>query len=223
MILIVPRRSTFEVCLSEAAMAGSLYRTNAGEPPTQMQPRPPAVGVKAPLRCFRARPITSWCGARGMLVCRSAMRGLPVNWLERRARRGLGKEAAERVSAGCYGAVVAASTLAGSADLPNWKLALLVIATNLVYFGTHVFAYAVADPDIEHKHLQQITAHHARIAAPMITGVKILASRRKLWPVRGCRRPRGAGGSPGTVLRARLVQQWSGRRRRGCRHRVQPV
>ena len=57
---------------------------------------------------------------------------LPVNWLERHARRGLGKEAAERVSAGCYGAVVAATTLAGSAYLPNWKLALLVVATNLV-------------------------------------------------------------------------------------------
>jgi hypothetical protein len=36
-----------------------------------------------------------------------------MNWLERRERRGLGKDAAERVSAGCYGSLVAASTLAG--------------------------------------------------------------------------------------------------------------
>jgi hypothetical protein len=42
---------------------------------------------------------------------------------------------------------VAASTLAGSTDLPHWKLILPVVVTNLVYFGTHVFAYAIADPD----------------------------------------------------------------------------
>ena len=92
-----------------------------------------------------------------------------MNWLERRSRRGLGKEAAERVSAGCYGALVAASTLAGSTDLPYWKLVLLVVVTNLVYFGTHVFAYTIGDPDIEGKHLRQITSHHARAAAPMIS------------------------------------------------------
>ena len=96
-----------------------------------------------------------------------------MNWLERRSQRGLGKEAAERVSAGCYGAVVAASTLAGSADLPPGRLALMVMATNLVYFGTHVFAYAIADPDVERKHLGQISAHHARVAAPMISAAFI--------------------------------------------------
>ena len=68
-----------------------------------------------------------------------------MSWLEQRTRNGLGKEAAERVSAGCYGAIVAASTLAGSADLPAGRLILLVVATNLVYYGTHVFAYTIGD------------------------------------------------------------------------------
>jgi len=48
-------------------------------------------------------------------------------------------------------------------------LALLVVATNLVYFGTHVFAYSIGDPDVEREHLYQVAAHHARIGAPMIS------------------------------------------------------
>ena len=92
-----------------------------------------------------------------------------MNWLERRSRQGLGKAGAERVSAGCYGSIVAASTLAGSAALPPGQLALLVIATNLVYFGTHVFAYSVGDPNPEHKQLHEVALHHARIGAPMIS------------------------------------------------------
>ena len=92
-----------------------------------------------------------------------------MNWLERQSRRGLGKEGAERVSAGCYGSIVAASTLAGSAALPLGELALLVVATNLVYFGTHVFAYSVGDPNLQRKHLHQVAAHHARIGAPMVS------------------------------------------------------
>jgi len=92
-----------------------------------------------------------------------------MNWLERRSSRGLGKEAAERVSAGCYGSIVAASTLAGSAAVPPGQLALLVVATNLVYFATHVFAYSIGDPDLEHRHLHQVAAHHARVGAPMIS------------------------------------------------------
>lgn len=92
-----------------------------------------------------------------------------MNWLERRSRQGLGRDATERVSAGCYGAIVAASTLAGTAQLPAGKLIWLVVATNLVYFGTHVFAYSIGDPDLERQHLHQIVAHHARVGAPMIT------------------------------------------------------
>src|SRR5215213_11031945 len=92
-----------------------------------------------------------------------------MNWLDRRSRRGLSREGAERVSAGCYGSIVAASTLAGSAAVPPGELALLVVATNLVYFGTHVFAYSIGDPDLERRHLYQVAAHHARIGAPMIS------------------------------------------------------
>src|SRR5829696_9391176 len=92
-----------------------------------------------------------------------------MNWLDRRSRRGLGREGAERVSAGCYGSIVAASTLAGSAAVPPGELALLVVATNLVYFGTHVFAYSIGDPDLERQHLHRIAARHARVGAPMIS------------------------------------------------------
>lgn len=95
--------------------------------------------------------------------------GFGMNWLERRSRAGLGREAAERVSAGCYGAVVAASTLAGTAELPAGQLTLLVVATNLVYFGTHVFAYSIGDPDLERQHLHHVAARHARVGAPMIS------------------------------------------------------
>jgi hypothetical protein len=91
-----------------------------------------------------------------------------MSWLDRWSRRGLGREGAERVSAGCYGSIVAASTLAGSAAVPPGELALLVVATNLVYFSTHVFAYSIADPNLEGKHLPQVAAHHARVAAPMV-------------------------------------------------------
>ena len=58
----------------------------------------------------------------------SSGRGRPDGLAQRRSQRGLGREAAERVSAGCYGGVVAASTLAGSADVPPGRLALLVVA-----------------------------------------------------------------------------------------------
>lgn len=87
-----------------------------------------------------------------------------MNWHERRTGRG-----SERVSAGCYGGVVAASTLAGSAELPPGQLMLLVVATNLVYFGTHVFAYTIGDPDTDPNHLRRVSVHHARVGAPMIS------------------------------------------------------
>lgn len=92
-----------------------------------------------------------------------------MNWLERRSRHEIGREAAERVSAGCYGAIVAASTLAGTAELPAGKLTLLVLATNLVYFTTHVFAYSIGDADLERQHLHRIAGRHARVGAPMIS------------------------------------------------------
>jgi hypothetical protein len=92
-----------------------------------------------------------------------------MTWLDRWSGRGLGREGAERVSAGCYGSIVAASTLAGSAAVPPGELALLVVATNLVYFSTHVFAYSIGDPNVEGNHLPQVAAHHAQVAAPMVS------------------------------------------------------
>ena len=64
---------------------------------------------------------------------------------------------------------MAASTLAGTAELPTGKLTLLVVATNLVYFGTHVLAYSIGDPDLEREHLHRVAARHARVGAPMIS------------------------------------------------------
>src|SRR4029453_6566999 len=102
-----------------------------------------------------------------------------MTWLDRWGRRGLGREGAEGVSAGCYGSIIAASALAGSAAVPPGELALLVVATNLVYFSTHVFAYSIGDPNVEGKHLPQIAAHHARVAAPMVSRF----SSAPFWPI----------------------------------------
>ena len=44
-----------------------------------------------------------------------------------------------------------------------------MVATNLVYFGTHVFAYSIGDPDLERRDLLRVAAHHARVGAPMIS------------------------------------------------------
>lgn len=73
----------------------------------------------------------------------------------------------ERVSLWLYGLIVAGATLVAGAKVPElWKLALLVVATNVVYYLTHLFASWVApradDPD-------QSLRHHARIAAPMVS------------------------------------------------------
>lgn len=58
---------------------------------------------------------------------------------------------------------MAASTLAGTSELPAGKLTLLVIATKPIYYGTHVVAYSIGDSDLEHQHLHRTAAHHARV------------------------------------------------------------
>jgi hypothetical protein len=152
-----------------------------------------------------------------------------MTWLDRWSRRGLGREGAERVSAGCYGSIVAASTLAGSAAVPPGELALLVVATNLVYFSTHVFAYSIGDPNVEGKHLPQVAAHHARVAAPMVSTaflplvvvlvLEILGADHQ----RGhqCRRDHGrrAVGRCGTSRRLSAWGAWLGT---GIAHRCDP-
>lgn len=84
-----------------------------------------------------------------------------------REPRTFGKDAAERISAGCYGALVSASTLIGlgSADLP---LVVVVVAlTNIIYFATHVFASSLGDTSTERP--GRIFAHHLYVSAPMVS------------------------------------------------------
>lgn len=82
----------------------------------------------------------------GLVACSHCpQRGRPQRELARTAEPAWTRQGGrQRVSAGCYRAVVAASTMAGSAEAPLLRLTLLVVATNLVYFGTHVFTFAFA-------------------------------------------------------------------------------
>lgn len=82
------------------------------------------------------------------------------------ARR-LGTDAAERISAGCYGALVSASTLIGLGDADLSDVILVVALTNLVYFATHVFAYSLGDTSS--KHPWPIVRHHLAVSAPMVS------------------------------------------------------
>jgi hypothetical protein len=152
-----------------------------------------------------------------------------MTWLDRWSRRGLGREGAERVSAGCYGSIVTASTLAGSAAVPPGELALLVVATNLVYFSTPVFAYSIGDPNVEGNDLPQVAAHHARVAAPMVSAA-FLSPRHCAGvgdPGRGspaghqCRRDHGGRvvGRCGTSWR---LSAWGARLGTGIAHRCDP-
>jgi hypothetical protein len=88
-----------------------------------------------------------------------------MTWLDRWSRRGLGREGAERVSTGCYGSIVAHRVGWQRGTVWGW---LLVVATNLVYFSTHVFAYSIGDPN-GRQASAQVAAHHARVAAPMVS------------------------------------------------------
>ncbi len=84
-------------------------------------------------------------------------------------RRRVGKDGAERISAGCYGALIAATTLIGTHDASLGGLVLVVVITNLIYYATHVFAYTVGAPtDAEHGGRKAIE-HHLKISAPMIS------------------------------------------------------
>ncbi|MFE1664628.1 hypothetical protein [Microbacterium sp. P02] len=84
------------------------------------------------------------------------------------ARRGpLGPVAAERVSAGCYGSLVAASTLIGLGEAEIGWLIAVVILTNAIYYATHVFAYTVGDSSGDSP--LKVARHHLRVSAPMIS------------------------------------------------------
>lgn len=81
----------------------------------------------------------------------------------------MGPDTAERISAGCYGALVAASTLVGLGTSSPDRVALLVVLTNVVYYATHVFAYTIGDRDEAGHGPWKIVKHHLRVGAPMVS------------------------------------------------------
>jgi hypothetical protein len=101
--------------------------------------------------------------------------GAPESARAARARRRaqrlahrLAPATAERVTAGCYGALVAASTLTGIGYVRLAELAGVVVITNVVYYATHVFAYSIADRSTEASALQS-ALHHIKVSAPMVS------------------------------------------------------
>ncbi|WP_022886810.1 hypothetical protein [Glaciibacter superstes] len=74
---------------------------------------------------------------------------------------------AERVSAGAYGSLIAASTLIGVGGQPIGTIIGIVVLTNLVYYATHVFAYSIGPGDgaVGWKNV----SHHLRVSAPMLS------------------------------------------------------
>ena len=88
-----------------------------------------------------------------------------VSIKNRRAPSRIGPAGAERISAGAYGLLVAASTLIGLGNSSAVTIIVVVMITNLVYFATHVFAYSIGDEEISWAHVR----HHFRVGAPMIS------------------------------------------------------
>ena len=86
-----------------------------------------------------------------------------------RRRERFGPDAGERISAGCYGALVAATTLIGLTEASTGSLVLVVVLTNLIYYATHVFAYTVGAPTGEGEAGWPAVRHHLVVSAPMIS------------------------------------------------------
>ncbi|PJJ55194.1 hypothetical protein [Compostimonas suwonensis] len=87
----------------------------------------------------------------------------------------LSADAAERVSAGAYGYLVAAATLIGIGDRPLWTVIVIVVTTNLVYFATHVFAYTIGPQphakgeELSSTSLGATVRHHLAVSAPILS------------------------------------------------------
>jgi hypothetical protein len=75
----------------------------------------------------------------------------------------------ERISAGCYGSLIAASTLIGLGEIGVGELIVIVVLTNIVYYATHVFAYSIGDTDIRSRGAWQTVTHHLTVSAPMVS------------------------------------------------------
>ncbi|MFB2580486.1 hypothetical protein ACEXQD_04485 [Herbiconiux sp. P15] len=86
-----------------------------------------------------------------------------------RRRERFGPDAAERISAGCYGALVAATTLIGLTETPMGSLILVVVLTNLIYYATHVFAYTIGAPGGSGEAGWPAVRHHLVVSAPMVS------------------------------------------------------
>jgi len=80
-----------------------------------------------------------------------------------------GPDAAERISAGCYGALIAATTLIGLTDVSTGSLVLIVVLTNLIYYATHVFAYTIGSPPSGETSGWATVRHHLAVSAPMVS------------------------------------------------------
>ena len=80
----------------------------------------------------------------------------------------LAPDIAERISAGCYGALVAATTLIEAGDVRLVKLIALVVLTNVMYFATHVFAYTIGDQRTSKDVPLGALYHHLRVSAPIV-------------------------------------------------------
>lgn len=80
-----------------------------------------------------------------------------------------GPDAAERISAGCYGALVAATTLIGLTETSTSSLVLIVVLTNLIYYATHVFAYTIGAPATDETSGWVTVRHHLAVSAPMVS------------------------------------------------------
>ena len=85
----------------------------------------------------------------------------------RQAPSRLGPDGAERISAGAYGLLVAASTLLGLGSSPTLTIIAVVVVTNLIYYATHVFAYTIGSTEgrIGWVDIQ----HHLYVSAPMFS------------------------------------------------------
>ena len=81
---------------------------------------------------------------------------------KRQAPSTIGPAGAERISAGAYGLLVAASTLIGFGTSSAWTILIVVMITNLVYSATHVFTYSIRDTEIGWTHVR----HRLRVSAP---------------------------------------------------------
>jgi hypothetical protein len=81
----------------------------------------------------------------------------------------LSVDAAERISAGCYGALVAASTLVATRDTSLADLVLIVVLTNVIYYATHVFAYTIGDHSPEATNPLKTVRHHLKVSAPLVS------------------------------------------------------